>query len=188
MLFWQLEDDINYPGRWYLDEIAGDNINSGYNWQFLTGDGVVDQRYRLSLTRDGVEMDFTLTDAFVVPVVSDRLKNALSFVEGVRFFELTLEREKQTFHQYYAMVTDKMIDCFDEESSVYQVFTRDDPVRPDRAGEYHSVLRLVIDPVKAAGHDIFRVKRYPTAMIVSDRIKSALDKLDLTGLKFELCA
>lgn len=188
MLFWQLEDDINYPERWYLDEIAGDNINKGYNWQFLTGDGVVDQRYILSLTRDGVEMDFTLTSAFVVPIVSDRLKNALSSVEGVRFFEITLERERQTFRQYYAMVTDKMIDCFDEEASVYQVFTPDDPVRPDRAGDYHSVLRLVVDPIKAAGHDIFRIKRYPTALIVSDRVKRILEKRGLSGLRFELCA
>ncbi|WP_147401502.1 MULTISPECIES: imm11 family protein [Agrobacterium] len=188
MLFWQLEDDINYPSRWYLNEIGGKNVDKGYNWQFLTGDGVVDEKYTLSLTRDGAEMDFTLTDAFVVPIVSGRLKDALDFVEGVRFFEILLERKQQSIYEYYAMVTDKMVDCFDEKSSIFQIFTPDDPIRPDRAGEYHSVLRLAVDPIRAAGHDIFRIERYPTALIVSDRIKRILDQLDLSGLRFVLCA
>lgn len=186
-LFWRVHDDINYPSRWYLDEIRGEDIENGYNWQFLTGYGLGGGFYKLSLTRDGAEMDFTLTDAFVVPIVSERFKSAVDFVDGVRFIRLTLEREMKTAYDYYAMVTDEMVDCFDEQVSVYQTYKPDDPVRPDRTGEYHSVLKLVVDAKKAAGYDIFRIKRYPAALIVSDRVKNILDKLDLSGIRYELC-
>lgn len=186
--FWRVSDDMHYPSRWYLDEIEGVGIEKGYNWQFLTGDGLEERLYKLSLTRDGAEMDFTMTDAFAVPIVSDRVKCAIDFIEGVRFFSLILDREAQPRYDYYAMVTYEMVDCFDKQASVYQTYRLDDPVRPDRAGEYHSALRLVVDPKKAAGHDIFRIKRYPTALIVSNRVKTILDKLDLSGIRYELCA
>lgn len=66
------------------------------------------------------------------------------------------------------------------------MFTPDDPVRPDLAGEYSGFFKLVIDNAKAnaSGHGIFRLARFNVAIIVSAQIKSTLETAECTGTEF----
>lgn len=186
MNYYRLNSDVYFPGRWYLSDIGGSGIKQVYNWQFSAIGGAVDGEYEQSVSDDGKEMDFTLTNSFIVPIVSDRMKDILSFVEGVRFMRVAIA--KDTLRQYYIMVVDEFVDCFDESQSIFKVFTPGNPIRPDRVGDYHSVIKLMVDPARAEGHDIFRIKKYPIVVIVSERVKQALEAQELTGLCFQPCS
>ncbi|PSH60005.1 hypothetical protein CU100_04580 [Phyllobacterium endophyticum] len=171
-------------------------LKSGDDWKFTTADGVAhlsalgEDKFILDMNEfgpaDGSAMDFTIA-AHDVPIVSATLKDALFFVDGLYYYAVAIPEKPSASPHYYAMATDNFIDCFDERKSVFSIFTPDDPVRPDRAGDYHSVIKLIIDPAKAVGHDIFRIKRYPTALIVSERVKITLERGGFTGLDFRLC-
>ncbi len=79
MNFYQLSDDINFPNRWYLGDVAFSD-----NWE-LAQSLDPDRKYEVQLNRNGSEMDFTCSDAYGVCIVSRRFKEALQGVSGIEF-------------------------------------------------------------------------------------------------------
>jgi hypothetical protein len=55
---------------------------------------------------------------------------------------------------------------------------------PDRIGDYRNVVGLKIDAAKVAGANIFRPWGWTGVLIVSERIKLALEEEDMVGPKF----
>ena len=72
-------------------------------------------------------------------------------------------------------MTMKYFRLTDEYRSEFEKFEVDDDVRPDMAGEYRGFFKLAIDEAKAAGHPIFRLHKFDTAIIVDETVKRALD-------------
>jgi uncharacterized protein DUF1629 len=76
-------------------------------------------------------------------------------------------------------------ECVDEQRSEgVSRWTAEDG-RPDRIGDYHAMDKLVIDPERAGGLDFFRVAHYSIALIVSERLKRAMEDAKLLGPRFE---
>lgn len=73
------------------------------------------------------------------------------------------------------------IDCLDRERSKIEYRDMSDP---DRPGEPRSVNRMVLDPLRASGHDLFRLKDWKVAVIASERFKNAFQKAGFTGIDF----
>lgn len=78
-----------------------------------------------------------------------------------------------------------IVDCIDYERSVINSFYPHDFANPDKAGKPRGVLRLVIDPERTDRRDIFRVKNWTVATIVSDRLRTALEETWAVGLRFD---
>ena len=91
MKYYRLKDNINFPKRWYLGEILGVD-----NWQLISS--VPEQKNELNLTlyQDGEEMDFTQTEVYGVPIVSEKVKNELSCIYGIKFIPVNLEKGART--------------------------------------------------------------------------------------------
>ena len=114
---------------------------------------------------DSIALDFSLAGYASAPILSNRAKQSLVGISDFDepFQHVVLEPAKITGHQdnFYVMIVETQLDCVDETRSIFKKYESDDPVRPDRAGEYRVFLNLVIDPTKVNGENIFRIKKTP---------------------------
>ena len=137
----------------------------------------------MSVDRKGIELDYTETDAYSVPIVSKRLANLLSdYSDDIQLIPATVEGIKKDYH---ILNVKYKIECLDEKRSQFQKFEKDNEIRPDLEGHYEAVHLLLIDPCKVY-RNIFRIDKYDIVIIVSELVKNRLEKAKLSGLKFKL--
>jgi len=79
----------------------------------------------------------------------------------------------------------RLIRCVDEQRSVFEKFTIDDPVRPDKAGQYRYFDKLVLDrrAIPPDAH-FFRIDGWRIALIVSEVVKNAMERVGCYGAEF----
>ena len=76
-------------------------------------------------------------------------------------------------------------DCIDEKASAeVQVYSAEDG-RPERAGEYRSVIGLRIDKSKVGDARVFRPWGWPPPVIVDEELKEALERTGMVGGRFD---
>lgn len=176
MRYFELNDDINFPGRWYLGDIANvDNWELSFSWK--DDFDVLD----VGLVRNGLEMDFTFTECYRVPVVSLKVKKALEDFHGLSFVPVRING-KICSTDYFILIVNDVVQCVDEKRSEFQKFEENDPVRPDKSGEYRAFMRLRIDEKSVGEKDVFRLKGFEIAVVISERVKSKLDFIGATGV------
>lgn len=188
MKYYLLRDDLEFASRWFLGDIH--NVD---NWGFSdpTPYFMEPAIYTLDVYRKGTTMDFTATEAFGVPVLSRKAKDALSGLPEVEepYYHTVLEPvniEGMLVDQdYFVMIIETQVDCVDEVRSEFQKYEINDPVRPDRAGEYRSFFNLVVDPSKIGDRHIFRLKKHLGSIIVSEEVKRRFEDAGVTGAVFE---
>jgi len=189
MKYYRLRDDINVPGRWYLGDIM--HVD---NWLYRNPpiDFMESSMSTMKLYKDGDEIDFTLTERYSVPIVSEDFVFALAGIEevdqpfrGVIFNEVSIVG-KSSFKKYFTMAIETQVDCIDESRSEFKKFEVNDPVRPDLAGEYSAFYKLVLNSDKIKNVHLFRLKKYLSAIIVSGEVKSRLELSGITGVVFEV--
>jgi hypothetical protein len=176
MKYFELNDDINYPNRWYLGDILEVD-----NWEISTSKPVGVSNLQIEIVRDGNEMDFTFTEAYGVPIVSKKVKDALDSLPEITFVPVQiLNRDCNT--EYFVLIISAAIDCVDDDSSEFQKFEENDPVRPDKAGEYRAFIKLRLNVKKIVDIDVFRLRKFEIAVIVSEQVKNSLEAIGTTGM------
>ncbi|WP_420589505.1 imm11 family protein [Bacterioplanoides sp.] len=143
-----------------------------------------EREYEIEVCRDGSEMDYTCNEAYGVSVVSKKFKDALSSVADIEFAKVNIIGKK-TDSEFYIMAVPKELACINEEASEFQKFEVNDPVRPDKAGEYRGFFKMVVDPMKCEGSNIFRIKGFSIAIVVSDQVKQNLESVGILGAEFK---
>lgn len=178
MNYFRLTDDIQFPKRWYLGDVKDVD-----NWALSTARQGVElpDAVEIEVYQQGKPMDFTLTEAYVVPVVSRKLREALGDLPGARFIEATVDGAAKGDH--FVMFVESTVECVDESRSEFEKFTADDPVRPDKAGQFRAFFELLVDPVRAraSGLSVFRLARFTAAIIVDERVKKIFESVGATG-------
>ena len=188
MKYYRLRDDINFASRWYLGDMQ--HVD---NWLYRNPpvDFMEPRKGNLEVYQHGNEMDFTLTERYAVPIVSEDFIGALSGLSEVDkpyhyvVFNKTEILDTAASKSYFTMAIETQLDCVDELKSDFTKYEINDPVRPDRAGEYSAFFNLVIDPSKTEGKHIFRIKKHLGAIIVSEEVKNRLEAAGITGAVFE---
>lgn len=178
MNYYLINDDINFSKRWYLGEIALSD-----NWQiqkYIDTERV----YEIELYQDGSVMDYTCNEAYGVSIVSGKLKNLMSDFTGVTFAKANIIG-KELDDKFYIMAIPNELECINEELSEFSKFEENNPIRPDKAGEYSSFLKMVVDPEKCSNCDIFRVKGYSIAIVVSSNVKRRIEDAGILGVDFK---
>jgi hypothetical protein len=182
MDYYELTDDIYFPNRWYLKEV----IEVEDNWLFIYGKKLnkkdLPNKLTIRLYQDGDPMDYTIVESYGIPVISQRIKEQLDDLMEIQFLPVNIEN-KEVSLKYYIMVVTNTINCVNEELSLFGKFKENDPVRPDLAGHYSWFSKLIIDPTKTNHSDIFRLEMAVTDLIVSQRVKDVLNKINATGIK-----
>jgi hypothetical protein len=181
--YYRIIDDINYPQRWHL----GDIIEVKDNWPFIYGKKIdvelLVKELHVKIYKDGNPMDYTTSEAYSIPIVSELLKKQLGGVRDLQFIPVKIW-DKSIDLRYFIMVATNKLDCVNEELSVFGKFAENDPIRPDLAGNYSWFTKLIIDEAKAEGKDVFRIAKACHYLIISQRVKDAIEDVNAIGAKF----
>ncbi|MBV6663705.1 hypothetical protein KV572_22375 [Pseudomonas yamanorum] len=178
MQYFRLIDDVNFPGRWHLGD-----IHEVDNWAFMHSRPQFLNHGKIDVYVAGARMDFTFSEVFGVPIVSEKVRKELMCFPEVEFFPVSINSHGSV-DDFNVMVTLASVECVDEERSQFQKFEELDPIRPDKAGDYRGFMSLYLDTSKVKGLHIFRLKKFEVAIIVSLVVKDKLQAAGVTGVKF----
>ncbi|MDR3293425.1 MAG: hypothetical protein LBT20_04895 [Clostridiales bacterium] len=113
--------------------------------------------------------------AFCPPIVSEDMKRFIEENDGFNHKNIQLIETEvvnyDTEKKYFIMNIMDIVDCIDDESSVYE---------DSRVGRYEwsrIYIKTRLDKTKADGHDIFRLKGDPHALFISERFYNEFKKL-----------
>ena len=182
MMYFRVVVDPTEVRRWYLDEPTtsdGQHIDAR---QFVRGVAYVGPMpCHVPVQVPGEPLAVNLA-AFDMPVFS---REAAQIAEQIapdeieRFPVLVDLRDGG-----YEIVNVKCsAACLDEHQSEVMRWHATNG-RPDKAGQYRMVTKLMIDPARAGGLDIFRIRGWEIALIVSDRLRRALCGVPRLGVSF----
>jgi hypothetical protein len=183
--YFDLSDDVHVAGRWYLGtpmDAAGQEQGS---WLFVQGEPAPFKgRLRVPLYRPGKPLDFSLADAGAIPVVHVKVASLLKerAPEDVQLFPV--EIEGQPDHFCLVNVT-RLVKCIDDAASEEVEYWMPADGRPEKTGKYRAVAGMRIDPSKVGDAQVFRPWGWTLALIVSEEIKEALERLGVTGTRFK---
>lgn len=183
MNYYQLLDDLdNPPNRWILGNI---NFDGEWDfWKYLKVGEVEIPKKKLfvSVREEGIPLDFTMAD-FELLIVSEKTASLMNQDE-VQLIPVQI-KEDTPKRNYYLMTIKNEIDCVDELNSVFDKWEINDPIRPDKAGQYKTFYKLFIKEELSDHFEIFRIKRYNSIIIVSENLKIEFEQNKLIGVKFK---
>lgn len=167
-------------GRWHIGDVL---LPDGA--EFLLKDGVpvdVSKPIHAFVTHPGRVLEFCHT-SFGIPLATRALTDAIKAIGGFDVQSIPITISAQT--GMFVLHTLRVLRCIDEPRSIFQKFTADDPVRPDLAGQYRSIAKLVLDrsAIPTDAH-FFRIKDWEVALIVSEAVKGAMERVGCFGAEF----
>ena len=129
----------------------------------------------------GSSLDFSLAN-LSIPVVSARVAELFKELAPHDVQLLPVEVEAQS-DPYFILVAVHTIRCIDEAASKIERWTPEDGI-PEMVGQYASVRGLRVDERLVGEARVFRPEGWKIDLIVSAEIKSALERIKATGVKF----
>jgi hypothetical protein len=183
--YFDLTSDVYVPKRWYLDDPVDAEGNEVDPWQFTEGRPVkVEGRLRIPIHKKGRPLDFTTTPVGSTPIVHAKVAHLLRELAPNDLQLLPVEIESQS-EPYFLVNTTRTIKCIDDARCEEVLYWKPEDGRPERIGDYHYVAGLRIDPTEVGDARVFRPKGWWIALIVSEDIQQALQRLGVTGTHFQ---
>ncbi|MFY0575865.1 imm11 family protein [Cystobacter fuscus] len=186
MKYYEIDDDKYIPGRWYLRMPHTDEAGRGELfdvWRFREGRYLnIEYPIRMSVKPAGIALEFSR--AFGIPVVHRRvvtLFERLGLQREVQFIPVEVEGQMEP---YFILNALQVIRCVDEARSDEVFFWRPEDGEPDKVGQYKNVRGLKVDPSRIGDANIFRPWGWRVLLIVSERVKLAMDEESITGTYF----
>lgn len=183
--YFRLRDDMLIPGRWVLAQPEVDECGRKLSpWLFDRSEPVaLDGLPIISVSLPGIALDFSET-TLATPVVSSRVVTILEHLGVQDEAQLVPARVEGCPEPYFILNTIKSIRCIDDARCEEVVYWLPEDNRPDMEGQYRNVVGMKIDPDRAGGANIFRPWGWPVALIVSERVKNAMEAAGITGMEF----
>lgn len=179
MKYFRLRDDVTIQGRWHLSGVV---LATGVE-PLLDAGKLVRESGPLSgaVSHPGRVLGFTLT-SFNVPVVTSSVADAVHGVAASDVQCLPIEIAEQAGMMVLNAL--RVVRCLDETRSEFIKWTSHDH-RAELAGQYRQVTRLALAPgtVPADAH-FFRVEGWLVALVVSEMVKEAMERVGCLGAKF----
>ncbi|WP_225414394.1 imm11 family protein [Stigmatella hybrida] len=184
--FFDLNIDVDVPGRWYLAEPAQPSgVEIDDIWRFSLGQPVdLRETLRIPLYRPGRSLDFTTAGAGRTPILSARAATVFRELASldVQLFPVEVEGDPEP---YYLLNVARQIRCIDDAACEEVQHYPRHGVQAHRAGEYRSVSGLRIDPSKTGDARVFRLWGWSPPLIVDAEIKQALEHAGIVGGRFD---
>jgi hypothetical protein len=176
-----ITDDENYPDRWLLGDPVSADGRPVYASTFTGAERYFGPApWKLSIKHPGRPVAFHL-GSFDMPVVTDEVAKVVQKIApaDVEFFPVTVGSLRVTYQILNVLRSE---DCVDEDRADVIKWLPEDG-RPDKIGSYRQVHPVFIKPGRYG--DIFRVKGWEIALIVSERMRAALETIDGLGIVFD---
>ncbi len=182
--YFDLFDDLYIPGRWHLDRLMDERGQEIPTWLFDRGEPVhVEGRIHIPINIPGKALGFSHLTSGPVPVVHARA--AAIFAElapnDVQLIPVEVEGQDDP---YFLLNITRVVKCIDDETSSEVLYWTPEDERPEKTGNYKSVIGMRIDPAKVGDAKVFRTWGWHVVSVVSEDIKAALERLGVTGTKF----
>jgi Immunity protein family (Imm11) len=187
MRFCEFTSDTYGPtprNRWQID--IESTLPSGEWWDvwaYSIGNPAQPPPYPFRISHEGPRSDVNIT-CFGTFVVSKSVANVVDAVADseVQLIPVTIGGDTD---EWFILNILSVVECIDYQRSQIPSYYPDDFEDASRAGKPRGILRLVIDPERVGDHQIFRVKDWRVAVVVSEKIRAALDQSWAIGLRFE---
>jgi hypothetical protein len=184
MKYYDIFDDMRVPGRWHLRR----PVDGQGQWvdasQFKEGRALdVEGAIRFPVKPAGVALEFSLS-SFAIPVVHRRvvaLFERLGLQKEVQFIPVEVEGQTEPWFILNAL---QVIRCIDDARCEEVLYWLPEDNRPDVVGQYRNVRGLKVDPSKIGEANIFRPWGWEVVLIVSERVKRAMEEAGITGARF----
>src|SRR5262249_18421062 len=177
-----LTDDSMFGDRWFLNDPRtehGDEIDAR---EFAKGKAYHGARpTTVPIYQEGRRVEFSL-GSFDMPVVSERIARLIetNAASEVECFPIMVASSIPGYEILNAVCREA---CVDEQRSLVTRWQPGD-FRPDRIGKYRMVSNVTSDPSRTHDRHIFRVEDFEIALIVSEEIRVALEKIGSLGVVF----
>ena len=182
--YFKITDDVYVPERWDLGTPVDARGRELDDWLFAEGVPVaVEGRLKIPIRAyDGVVLDYTEA-GLQVPVVSARAAAVFSELapNDVQLIPVDIEAHPEPF---FILVCTRVVKCIDEEQSGDVRFWKPEDGRPEKVGNYRAMHSMRIDPSRVGEAQVFRTWGWQVALVVSEDIRQALERVGATGLKF----
>jgi hypothetical protein len=144
----------------------------------------VDGRLEVPIKIPGKPLDFSLAGIGVAPVVHVKVASLLKELapEDVQLFPVDIDGQPD---QFCILNVTRTVKCIDDEASEEVSYWTPEDGRPEKVGQYEGVHGMRIDPTKVGAARIFRTWGWTIALVVSEELKEALERIKATGTKFK---
>jgi hypothetical protein len=184
--YFELLDDVYIPGRWELGDPTDENGREVANpWMFMKGEPVhLEGRLKIPVDRPGRALDFSVAGVGVTPIVHARAASVLTRLapDDIQVLPVQVGAESEP---YFLINVTRTVRCIDDEASTEVRYWKPEDGQPNKVGRYKSVIGMRIDMSKVGDAKFFRPWGWSVALIVSEDIKTALERAGATGMKFE---
>jgi len=181
--YYDLYDNMRIRKRWHLRmpvDAQGEWIDT---WQFNEGRVLnIPGPIRFPVRPTGAVLEYTLSMG--IPVVHRRFVSLfarLGLDKEVQFIPVEVEGQPEP---WFILNTLQVIRCIDDARCEEVLYWKPEDNRPDKLGGYRNVRGLKVDPAKIGGANIFRPSGWLVTLIVSERVKQALEDEGITGIAF----
>ncbi|WP_238539770.1 imm11 family protein [Corallococcus macrosporus] len=172
--------------RWLIETPTRDSGEAfDEPWMFADGRVLPDLGpLAARIAHPGTRRSFDLSVIEAAPIVNEAIADVFRTLASgdVQLFPVTVEGAPE---RYFVVNVTKVVDAIDEaRCQEVHHYDEDDP-SPDYPGEYNWIYGLRIDPLRTDGAQVFRLKKFKTAFIVSEDVKNALEAVGNLGVSFE---
>ena len=182
--YYDVWDDRESTDRWHLKRPFDKNGSPLDPWQFKAGRILAFERppvFRIS--HPGRPLEFTLS-GFTLPVVHGRVVSILERLDLRDQVQFVPARIVDVPEPYYILNALKIIRCIDDARCQEVRRWGPDDGEPERVGEYRNVVGMRVDPTRIGVADVLRPWGWEVALLVSERVKLALETERVTGPRF----
>ncbi|MBZ4421585.1 imm11 family protein [Myxococcus sp. RHSTA-1-4] len=182
--YFRLKENVQ-SGYWFLGDPLderGKEVDDPY--VFRAGRPVrVEGRLTIPIEEPGKRLDFCTAGVGVTPIVHVRVASIFAELapDDVQLIPVDVQGQPD---QYLILVATKLIRCIDDKASEEVRYWEPEHGQPERVGDYKSVKGMRIDPTKVGDARVFRTWGWNLAIIVSEDIKTALERAKTTGATF----
>ena len=184
MRYFELSDDMRIRDRWELGDPLDGNGQEVWHGQFSQGVPLeISAPASIPLYRPGRALDYTTT-ALGIPVVHGKVRELferLHVQDQVQFLHAKMEGRPDS---YFLVNVLRVIRCIDDARCEAVFYYTEEDEEPERLGGYRNVRGLRIDSRVVGDAHIFRPWGWQLAIIISERVKDAMEEAGLTGGRF----
>jgi hypothetical protein len=181
--FYRLLADRTASTRWHLKSPLDPSGSEVDPRSFTQGVPVGPQPpLTLPIRREGREVDFNFCDFDMVvtpAVVNAELEELVG--PAIQRIAVTVDGRADEFE---ILNVCGLVRCVDETRSLLTMWTDADE-RPEKVGQFRTIVKLKIFAAAADRHHIFRIAGWPIALIASEEVKGLLEDTGVSGVKYD---
>lgn len=182
--YYEMYIDVHVPGQWTIRSPVNARGEKLIPWEFMQGRSVhLEEEPFVPLFYPGLALDYSESGRGIA-VVSQRLAHLWTRLGFQKEVQLIPARVEGQMERFFILNTLHVIRCVDEARCQAVTFWEPQHGNPEWIGQYRNVRGLKIDPMPVGDINIFRPWGWAIALIVSERVKLAMEEEGISGARF----